>query len=143
MPRIKTSSLFQLIVTIVAVPIMLTYVANTLVDSAAKDALQSNQLTLRELSNEFDDFINMLTLYAEVNELSEVHELIADGNIQTAYKKVLTNNNTSRKSNVYAKQYVKMRYEIIMSYLDSINSVGSDKLSTINDVPDYLMRGGK
>ena len=143
MPRIKTSSLFQLIVTIVAVPIMLTYVANTLVDSAAKDALQSNQLTLRELSNEFDDFINMLTLYAEVNELSEVHELIADGNIQTAYKKVLTNNNTCRKSNVYAKQYVKMRYEIIMSYLDSINSVGSDKLSTINDVPDYLMRGGK
>lgn len=143
MPKIKTSSLFQLIVTIVAVPIMLTYIANTLVDSATKAALQSNQLTLRELSNEFDDFINMLTLYAEVNELSEVHELIADGNIQTAYKKVLTNNNTSRKSNVYAKQYVKMRYEIIMSYLDSINSVGSDKLLTINDVPDYLMRGGK
>lgn len=143
MSKIKTSSLFQLIVTIVAVPIMLTYVANTLVDSATKNALQYNQLTLRELSNEFDDFINMLTLYAEVNELSEVHELIADGNIQTAYKKVLTNNNTSRKSNVYAKQYVKMRYEVIMSYLDSINSVGSDKLLTINDVPDYLMRGGK
>ena len=143
MPKIKTSSLFQLIVTIVAVPIMLTYIANTLVDSATKDALQSNQLTLRELSNEFDDFINMLTLYAEVNELPEVHELIADGNIQTAYKKVLTNNNTGRKSNVYAKQYVKMRYEIIMSYLDSSNSVGSDKLLTINDVPDYLMRGGK
>ena len=143
MPKIKTSSLFQLIVTIVAVPIMLTYVANTLVDYATKDALQYNQLTLRELSNEFDDFINMLTLYAEVNELSEVHELIADGNIQTAYKKVLTNNNTGRKSNVYAKQYVKMRYEMIMSYLDSINSVGSDKLLTINDVPDYLMRGGK
>ena len=143
MPKIKTSSLFQLIVTIVAVPIMLTYIANTLVDSATKDALQSNQLTLRELSNEFDDFINMLTLYAEVNELPEVHELIADGNIQTAYKKVLANNNTGRKSNVYAKQYVKMRYEIIMSYLDSSNSVGSDKLLTINDVPDYLMRGGK
>lgn len=143
MPKIKTSSLFQLIVTIVAVPIMLTYVANTIVDSATKDALQSNQLTLRELSNEFDDFTNMLTLYAEVNELSEVHELIADGNIQTAYKKVLTNNNTCRKSNVYAKQYVKMKYEVIMSYLDSINSVGSDKLLTINDVPDYLMRGGK